>query len=170
MLRRSTGANLACPDAHLGYKPHPDVVAGLRRNRQDEVRASRVAVQVVTYGDTVALLPLVDELHVMTSLGGFEALLRGRPVTCWGQPFYAGWGLTEDMLPIQRRTRHLKIEEMAAGALIRYPRYFHPEKGAATAADVVALLSQWRVQGRQNGAGRLGLATLRLLLRLAGRT
>ena len=33
----------------------------------------------------------------MTSLAGFEALLRGRPVTTYGMPFYAGWGLTRDL-------------------------------------------------------------------------
>jgi capsular polysaccharide export protein len=159
----------ARPDAHLIYKPHPDVVAGLRRKGLHEGRAARIADQVITYGDTVALLPSVDEVHVMTSLAGFEALLRGRPVTCWGQPFYAGWGLTEDMLPIQRRMRRLTIEELAVGTLIHYPRYLHPNGGAATALEVVALFSRWRDQGRQNGAGRLGLPALRLFQRLAGR-
>jgi capsular polysaccharide export protein len=35
-------------------------------------------------------LSAVDEVHTLTSLAGFQALLRGKPVTCYGQPFYAG--------------------------------------------------------------------------------
>ena len=38
----------------------------------------------------------------MTSLMGFEALLRGIPVTTLGTPFYAGWGLTTDLGPIPK--------------------------------------------------------------------
>ena len=40
-------------------------------------------------------------METMTSLAGFEALLRGKPVTTHGQPFYAGWGLTEDICPVR---------------------------------------------------------------------
>ena len=32
----------------------------------------------------------------MTSLTGFDALLRGKRVVTHGLPFYAGWGLTTD--------------------------------------------------------------------------
>ena len=41
-----------------------------------------------------SLIAMVDEVHVNTSLAGFEALLRGKAVTTHGVPFYAGWGLT----------------------------------------------------------------------------
>ena len=62
----------------------------------------------------------------MTSLLGFEALLRGLPVTCHGQPFYAGWGLTTDRVPIPRRGRRLDLDHLIHGALIAYPRYVDP--------------------------------------------
>ena len=65
----------------------------------------------------------------MTSLAGFEALLRGKPVTTYGQPFYAGWGLTEDLCPVPRRTRRRSLDELVAGALILYPRYLDPVTG-----------------------------------------
>jgi capsular polysaccharide export protein len=61
----------------------------------------------------------------MTSLAGFEALLRHRQVTVYGRPFYAGWGLTTDMMAIDRG-RRLSLEELVAGALILYPRYLDP--------------------------------------------
>ena len=66
------------------------------------------------------------EVHVLTSLAGFEALLRGRGVTCHGQPFYAGWGLTTDLTPVERRKRKLTLEELIAGSLVKYPHYFDP--------------------------------------------
>ncbi|MCK7513769.1 MAG: hypothetical protein MZV70_63660 [Desulfobacterales bacterium] len=47
----------------------------------------------------------VDEVHTLTSLAGFEALLRGKRVVAYGQPFYAGWGLTTDFLPPRARRR-----------------------------------------------------------------
>lgn len=159
----------ARPDAFLIYKPHPDVVAGLRRRGAGEDLACGIADRVITAGDTVACLPMVDEVHVMTSLAGFEAILRGIPVTCWGQPFYAGWGLSTDMLPPPRRGRALSVAELAAGALIRYPRYLAPDGRPATAAEVVATLAAERSAGRQTGAGRPGQALLRAWLRLSGR-
>jgi capsular polysaccharide export protein len=74
-----------------------------------------------------ALLARVDGVHVLTSLTGFEALLRGLDVTVHGHPFYAGWGLTRDMAgPLARRTRTLALSELIAGTLILYPRYIDP--------------------------------------------
>ena len=116
-------ARAACPDAYLIYKPHPDVVAQLRaRSSADDV-AKTYCDEVVVDVDMGQLLMQVDEVHVLTSLAGFEALLRGKRVVCHGLPFYAGWGLTQDMLAIERRTRRLSLDELVAGALILYPRY-----------------------------------------------
>lgn len=63
----------------------------------------------------------------MTSLLGFEALVRGLPVTCLGAPFYAGWGLTRDLGPTpDRRTARPDIVQLVHAALIAYPRYWDP--------------------------------------------
>ena len=72
-----------------------------------------------------SLLAVVDELHTMTSLAGFEALLRGRRVVVYGRPFYAGWGLTTDMSSFDRG-RRLSLAQLVAGTLILYPRYLDP--------------------------------------------
>jgi capsular polysaccharide export protein len=60
----------------------------------------------------------------MTSLVGFEALLRNRPVVTYGMPFYAGWGLTRDRAHFERRTRRRTVDELVAATLLRYPRYY----------------------------------------------
>lgn len=113
----------AHPDAYVVYKPHPDVVAGLRARGAAEDAAGRWCDEIVVDVSMDEMLLQVDEVHVLTSLAGFEALLRGRRVTCYGQPFYAGWGLTTDILPLPRRIRRLTLDELVAGALILYPCY-----------------------------------------------
>jgi capsular polysaccharide export protein len=118
-------ARRADPDAFILYKPHPDVVAGHRAGAVSEREARRFADAVVAGGSIAALLDGVEELHTMTSLAGFEALLRGRRVVVYGRPFYAGWGLTEDRPPCDRG-RRLRLAELVAGALILYPRYLDP--------------------------------------------
>lgn len=115
------------PQAWLLYKPHPEVMAGTRQRGEDEEQTAHWCNQVVGDVPFHQLLLEVDEVHVLTSQSGFEALLRGIPVTTYGQPFYAGWGLTTDegMHPdVQaRRTRRLSLDELVAGTLINYPTY-----------------------------------------------
>jgi len=113
------------PEAFILYKPHPDVLAGHRKGAVPEADARRFADLVVQNVSTPALLDRIHEVHTMTSLAGFEALLRQRRVIVYGRPFYAGWGLTEDRLPTDRG-RQLSLEELVAGVLILYPRYLDP--------------------------------------------
>lgn len=135
LLRRVRTAN---PDAAILYKPHPDVDAGHRLGAVPDQEVLRLADRVVRDIPIAALIQCVDEVHTLTSLAGFEALLRAKPVTAWGQPFYAGWGLTSDMAPpMPRRRRRLRLEELAAGVLLLYPRYLDPVTGMPCPADVV---------------------------------
>jgi capsular polysaccharide export protein len=135
------------PDAYIVYKPHPDVVAKLRAKGLGEDNALCWADTQVTDVAMGALLPRVDEVHVLTSLAGFEALLREKPVTCYGQPFYSGWGLTTDLIPLPRRTRRLSLDALVAGALILYPRYVSPATGTLTTPEqAIADLVAWRTR------------------------
>ena len=135
----------ANPDAHVLYKAHPDVIAGLRDAGEGEAHAAAhcdAQVADVAMGE---LLPQVDEVHVLTSLAGFEALLRGKPVACHGQPFFAGWGLTRDAVPVPRRTRRLSLDELVAGCLLLYPAYVRRADGAAiTPEQALDELVRWR--------------------------
>ncbi|MEM7439746.1 MAG: capsular polysaccharide biosynthesis protein [Pseudomonadota bacterium] len=117
----------AFPDAWIVYKPHPDVVAGLRDGGQP---GSDAANQVLENESITDLLSRVDRVATMTSLTGFEALLRGIPVTVFGQPFYAGWGLTDDRAPkISRRGEPVTLDGLTHAALIDYPLYWDPVTG-----------------------------------------
>ncbi len=111
------------PEAWIIYKPHPDVLSG---NRKGFVRASvlaKCANQIELNVSIVDCIEKCDELHTMTSLAGFEALMRGKKVVTHGAPFYSGWGLTVDHQPVARRTRRRTLEELMYLTLIEYPRY-----------------------------------------------
>jgi len=128
-------AREANPAAILIYKPHPDVEAGLRDGAVPD--AMTWADVVWTDADPIAALQAVDAVWTMTSLLGFEALIRGKDVTCTGMPFYAGWGLTDDRgAPCPRRSARPDIIGLAHAALIAYPRYFDPKTGLACPVEV----------------------------------
>ena len=115
------------PDAVIIYKPHPDVEAGLRPGAIPEADLARLADVVAQNVGADALMARVDEVWTITSTLGFEALLRGLPVTTLGAPFYAGWGLTRDLGPVPARRRARPgLDGLAHAALIAYPRYFDP--------------------------------------------
>ncbi len=125
----------ARPNAVIIYKPHPDVEAGLRHGsiKSPEAWADVVAENA----NPAALIDQVDEVWTMTSLLGFEALLRRVTVTCVGLPFYAGWGLTRDRLEAPHwRDARPGILGLAHAALIDYPRYYDPVSGLPCAPEV----------------------------------
>ena len=114
------------PDAYIVYKPHPDVVAGNRKGDIPRHEAMRFADAVITDVSIDSVLEHCDEVHTMTSLVGFEALMRDKKVYTYGLPFYAGWGLTYDSRGCARRKRKRTLDELVAATLIRYPRYIDP--------------------------------------------
>jgi capsular polysaccharide export protein len=116
----------ARPDAVILYKPHPDVVAGLRPGVVAATELKGLADLVLPQADPVALLGQVQEVWTMTSLLGFEALIRGVPVTCLGAPFYAGRGLTRDLSPTPAWRGPADLLQLVHAALIAYPRYWDP--------------------------------------------
>lgn len=121
-------ARKAEPDAYLIFRPHPDVDAGHRKGRVEDADALRHVDMVERGAPISSILEVVDAVHVLTSLTGFEALLRGCEVVTHGYPFYAGWGLTRDLAPpIDRRGgRDISRVELVAATLILYPRYLDP--------------------------------------------
>ncbi len=163
-------ARAAAPDAYLIYKPHPDVVSGNRQGHVDECVLVACCDRVEREAAIADCLAIADEVHTLTSLVGFEALLRGCRVVVYGQPFYAGWGLTEDRHPVMRRTRRLELDELVCGTLIRYPRYLHPHTRAFTTPEtILALLREERGKRRAGHALKVhwGRRQLRKLIHMA---
>ena len=133
------------PEAYLVYKPHPDVVAGLCREGEGEARAAQCCDELLVEASIQQLYTQIDALHVLTSIAGFEALLRGLEVHTWGLPFYAGWGLTHDRCQAERRGRPLPLEALVHAALIDYPRYVSRHSGLFIEPEqAIDELLEWR--------------------------
>lgn len=137
------------PAAYILYKPHPDVIAGLRAKGVDEDDAARFCDEIVIDVSMDDLLLKVGEVHVLTSLTGFEALLRGKTVHCYGLPFYAGWGLTYDAIACPRRTRVLDLSMLCVAVLIIYPTYISRLNSEhITPEAALAELIEWRSKSK----------------------
>ncbi|WP_298842619.1 capsular polysaccharide biosynthesis protein [uncultured Roseobacter sp.] len=130
-------ARRAHPDAVIVYKPHPDVLAGLREG--GDIPGDLVDVTPGNVSASAAL-EAVSEVWTMTSLIGFEALIRGVPVTTTGAPFYAGWGLTTDLgdIPPRRRAKPT-LAGLVHACLIDYPRYTDPITGLPCPVETAVL-------------------------------
>jgi capsular polysaccharide export protein len=125
------------PDAFIVYKPHPDALSG---NRSGLIDARLLADIVDTSADLLSLIDAAHEVHTLSSLAGFEALLRGKAVFTYGLPFYAGWGLTHDALTtVPWRERHLSLDMLTAGVLLRYPVYWDWRVRLYTTPEAVLL-------------------------------
>lgn len=119
-------AALENPAAQIIYKPHPEVLKGTAEAKSDPELVRDIALilrQDISLADA---LDTVDHVYTITSLSGFEALLRGIKVTTVGCPFYSGWGLTDDRQTNPRRSRKLSIDEVFAAAYILYAKYLDP--------------------------------------------
>lgn len=122
------------PDANVIVRTHPDVVAGLQKGYLTEAAKSQ-AIDISAEGDNpIPWLKAAQRVYVGTSQIGYEALLCGTPVTVFGQPFYAGWGLTDDRYRTQllsaRRTQTRTLDELFHVAHIALARYINPIDGS----------------------------------------
>jgi len=134
-------ARRAHPDAFVVYKPHPDVITGNRAGKVALAEARSCADHIETHLSVVSCIEACDVVHTMTSLSGFDALLRGKRVVVYGQPFYAGWGLTEDVGAedgaFLRRKSRLTLDELVTGVLLRYPLYWDWDLNGYTTCEAV---------------------------------
>jgi capsular polysaccharide export protein len=162
-------AREAHPHAFIVYKPHPDVMYAKRKG--SIATARQWADHIETECSVVSCSEHCDVVHTMTSLAGFEALLRGKRVVTYGEPFYAGWGLTEDRVTqgkaLHRRQRTLTLDELVAGTLLHYPRYWDPIlKGYTTCEAVLnSIICQRAAQETSGQLGGLKLGYWRRKLR-----
>ncbi len=73
-----------------------------------------------------SLIEPMDEVWVVSSGMGFEALLAGKQVRCFGVPFYSNWGLTIDYQLLNRRSVDRGLEEIFYVFYIMLTRYVDP--------------------------------------------
>ncbi|MGB6095994.1 MAG: capsular polysaccharide biosynthesis protein [Comamonas thiooxydans] len=146
-------ARSAFPHAFIVFKPHPDVSSGNRKGRVEPAQALLYADYIEQGASVVSCIEACDVVVTMTSLTGFDALLRNKQVVVYGRPFYAGWGLTQDCLPVPRRSRSLSLDELVAGALLHYPLYWDPVlRGYTSCEAVLRRLLEQRTALEQSGS------------------
>lgn len=152
------------PDAYIIYKPHPDVITGLRKGGFSSHLAKGLADRIETGLSADQLLELVDEVHTLTSLLGFEALMREIKVFTYGLPFYAGWGLTTDLYQIDRRRKGLCLDALVAGTLISYPAYVDPVSGLLCEPELIVqrLAANINIKGSSGLKERLWRTCIRI--------
>jgi capsular polysaccharide export protein len=125
------------PGAQILYRPHPEVHARLKRGQG----CPKALCTLADPGEPLPdFLDGIDRVYTISSTAGLEAVLRGVPVTTLGQPFYAGWGLTDDRARGADKGRCLTPEELFAGAYLLYPRYLAAPDGDAEAGFMAAAL------------------------------
>ncbi|MBQ9259771.1 MAG: capsular polysaccharide biosynthesis protein [Neisseriaceae bacterium] len=140
-------------DAYIIYKPHPDVLSGNRVGHIPLDECHKYADEIATNADIFACIDAADEVHTMTSLTGFEALIRHKTVHCYGIPFYAGWGLTVDKIACERRSRSLQLWQLVWATLVAYPAYIHPKTQQFITAENAALCLL--AQKQNTGGGKI---------------
>ncbi len=114
------------PGARIVIKTHPETAGrppGRPFRRQRRQRPHHPADRP---GQPVDAVRGRAAVYTVTSGLGFEAILAGHKPRVFGQPFYAGWGLTQDEFPVPRRKRHLTRAQLFAATMILYPTWYDP--------------------------------------------
>ncbi|WPN45665.1 MULTISPECIES: capsule biosynthesis protein [unclassified Pseudomonas] len=160
------------PEADVRVRIHPDCVNGHKKSCLFDAAVQRGIPLESRHVSWASLARRAQRVYVGTSQAGLEALIQGIPVTCFGLPFYAGWGLTDDRLPIPRRQARPTLEQLVAAAYIRYCRYVDPLTDQR--CDVMTVARQLARQKHQDslfagnvtvvGVPRRQRATIRALL------
>jgi capsule polysaccharide export protein KpsC/LpsZ len=154
------------PGAVIAYKPHPDVASGLRRGQIPRSEVGSLADHCLEHTDIVDAIDWCDRVETVSSLAGFEALVRGKAVATHGTPFYAGWGLTEDHGEFARRSRRVGLEAMVYLLLVEYSICYHPaHRRICTPEELIAYL----VERRRSRGVRWTIQALTLASRLGRR-
>ena len=128
------------PKASIYLKIHPDVISGEKQSSIPLINLPK-SCQILSQDiNPISLLKQIDIIYTCTSGMGMEALLLNKKVICYGVPFYAGWGLTDDKKNCPRRQRKLTTEELFAGAYILYTQYYNPYKKKPS--DIIDTLNE----------------------------
>ncbi|WP_319826348.1 capsular polysaccharide biosynthesis protein [Thalassovita sp.] len=114
------------PGARIVIKTHPETRQGFRPGYFSADDAQGRISLCDTNVNPWALLDGATRVYAVSSQLGFEAILAGHRPRIFGKPFYAGWGLTDDLHQIPRRTRQLTRAQLFAAAMILYPVWYDP--------------------------------------------
>lgn len=145
------------PNARIVLRSHPETAAGLR--------AGHLGPDDLQVGDVFCDAPVspwrlvenADAVYVVSSQLGYEALLAGHRPVLFGQPFYAGWGLSDDRRPLPPDRRgSATIEALFAASHMLAPVWYDPCRDCLT--DIHGVIDQLEAETkvyRQDRNGHL---------------
>lgn len=166
MLRTAATEN---PEAEILLRVHPETMLGHKAGNFSAVRLESLAERNAALGRCLAegrlrltpepinpweLLEGCAKVYCVSSQLGFEALLSGCEVHCFGMPFYGGWGITRDrMVAAPPRRGPATLEAVFAGAYLDYSFYIdHSSKSLLHLHEAIDILSQRRSSLRASSA------------------
>ncbi|WP_246087609.1 capsular polysaccharide biosynthesis protein [Paracoccus marinus] len=151
----------AARDEHAGarivVRTHPETASGLR--------AGHLSAADLRAGESVcdapvspwALVGNARAVYAVSSQLGYEALLAGHRPRLFGQPFYAGWGLSDDEDPLPRRAvPGVTADRLFAASHLLAPVWYDPCLDRLT--DFTGALQQIEAEAkawRQDHGGHL---------------
>lgn len=164
------------PGARIVIKTHPETAQG---HRAGYFGPEDLTDGIEFLADPVSPWALMEgaiAVYAVSSQLGFEAILAGHKPHVFGQPFYAGWGLTHDHnpRPLPRRGRSLTRAQVFAAAMILYPKWYDPYRDKLCPLETVldTLETQaraWREDHRGWVAGGMRLWKRKPLQKVFGR-
>ncbi|MAM58325.1 MAG: hypothetical protein CMN25_13395 [Salinicola sp.] len=130
------------PDADIIIKQHPDAIKGGKKSyyNNDKLAFSKHMPNIFLVDYDInphALFDIVDDVYVVTSGMGFEALMAGKKVFCYGAPFYSGWGVTTDKIKVERRAKKRSVEDIFYYSYVYLSRYYSKEKKAPCSLETL---------------------------------
>jgi capsular polysaccharide export protein len=130
-------ARAAHPDAEFWIAPSGD--AGSGKWLSSSVSSSALNMsRLYDAGELCAALPYVDRVYTLGASEGLHALINGLPVHVYGTPWYAGWGLTHDDIPMPERTSRPSLAALFNVVFLHFAQYLNPVTHArGTLADVL---------------------------------
>ncbi len=142
-FERMMEAALALHDHEILVKLHPDAISGGQASYLGRLVPNPCPenISIIDFDvNPYCLFVVVDQVFVCTSQLGFEALMAGKEVHCFGMPFYAGWGLTTDRMVIPRRRQKRSLCEVFHLFYIEHSRYFSPNGGVVDIENLIEYL------------------------------
>jgi capsular polysaccharide export protein len=138
-------------NSQVYIKIHPDVLSGKKKSDIDINTIDKRCKIITDDINPISLLKNFHTVYTKTSQMGFEAILVGCKCVCFGMPFYAGWGITDDRVTCERRKRKLTVEEVFAASYILYTRYYNPyTKKKSDIIDTIKTIVRFRELERKN--------------------
>jgi capsular polysaccharide export protein len=131
-------AQIEHPGARILIKSHPQTVGGIRSGHFGPEHEDDRTSLFTAAASPWALLDGAIAVYTFSSQLGLEAILAGHRPRVFGQPFYGGWGLTEDEAPVPRRTRRLTRAQLAAVAYLLAPVWYDPCRDALCPGEEAA--------------------------------